>query len=162
MVNIEFKKYSQMPGADRSNFNYLKIRRFVLRALRVSGISQELDFYRSSSILCFALDYFDITREVIPLTYDVSTNYYNVMIKRTPREIKDVLSDILTSLYESDQIQFQTFLGFIFKEINLKKSILTQNLYEEINALGYDYDGEILHRLSGEQPYLSCLSFGSL
>ena len=143
--NIKFSIYSESSKEVRDQFNYIKIKRLVLRLEQSRFWHEVFDFISSYSKFSFALKYYDIEDEANLILYP----YYNYKSEQWLYSG----TNFLCSLYEQDRGFFQTFLNFIIKEssefVNIDNGIISE-ISSELLSLGYIYDGGILRATSGE------------
>lgn len=144
VMDTTFKKYSGMQKSVRDGAGYIKIKRLVLRIDQNGYLRAVFNFKTESSIIDFALKYFDIeleSRQVLKQSLGYTSYYVDFV---------EGLSDFLCSLYTQDRGFFQTFLGFIFKEAHLLNNHDSDIINVELAALGYSYDNRLLKSTSGE------------
>lgn len=142
-MTIEFRLYSELDKKDRDATNYIKIKRFVLRLSQSYHLKVVFNFDNDNSIFNFSLRYFDLE--------DSSVNCLKKKLayQLFSRDFVMGLSDFFFSLYEQDRAFFQTFLSFVIKEAWSDISSSMYHIKNELESLGYIYDGSILKTTSG-------------
>lgn len=143
---IKFKRYSDMGKELRDKTNFLNIKRLALRIEKNSTLNGIFYPYSNYSHLFFALRYFDIENEAGECLF----NYNHLHERWEQRDVTSGLSDFLCSLYEQDRGFFQSIISFILKEGkgSYRKDDI-ESISQELQLLGYSYDGEILKTVSG-------------
>ena len=153
-IKIEFTKYSDLPKEERDKFNFLNIKRLVLRLEQDEVFGEVLNYNDPASPLNFSLKYFDIENEVLTCFFYDTSDYYG-MKRRKREDFLTSITDLFSSMYEQDRSFFQTFFSFMLNEIKEwlpSKSI--EKISPELQILGYTYDGNILKTSSGD-PIIS-------
>lgn len=149
---MEFKRYSGN-SYFKEKTSYLKIKRLVLRLLRNENFNKIFEKTITTTALNFALKWFDMEDESYDCFYDVSWIQQGFSGSRKEvylRNKESALSDFLTSLYENDRGLFQNFFSFILKEgKGFYSTYDIRDIQDELLALGFVYDGQILKTTSG-------------
>lgn len=137
-----FKKYSDLNKTEKEKLNYLTIKRMIMRILENGNLASVLKIGIGN--FDYAIKYFDLESELNGLR----TSHYNVFRYPASYDQTYVLTDFFVHYYNVDKELFRVFLNFCLNK-GLGPDIRNRKYYckeisEYLNALGYNYDGELL------------------
>ena len=147
-MSVRFARYSELMKESRDRTNFIKLKRLFLQIERDRDLISFFWFNDDDAPINFALRYYDIEKEADTCFYDYSYNDFGSRIQHS-RNFVLALADLFCSLYEDDRGLFQNVFSRILKDcwdkINTKYYLFSQ----ELEILGYIFDGKLLKTISG-------------